>query len=271
MTATDAGGEIDLNYAVGRIDPTNDAFDNSRKPLVAEFIFNGESVFVINNHFNSKIGDDPLFGANQPPFEETLAKRIEQAKIVGAFVDQLLAIDPDANVAVVGDLNDFGYSQTLQQLEDAGLSNLADLLPVNERYDYVFQGNSQELDHILVSGNLGERAQFDILHINAEFWDQTSDHDPLVARLNIESGERVSGAMAPTICSAARATTGSTAAMARTGSTAVTAGTSYMAAAATTCCSAAMRPTNCSASRARIVSTAARATTCCPVPRATTC
>jgi Ca2+-binding RTX toxin-like protein len=78
-------------------------------------------------------------------------------------------------------------------LESGGLANLAELLPENERYDYVFQGNSQELDHILVSGNLGEQAAFDILHINSEFADQTSDHDPLVARLNIAVGLNLAG------------------------------------------------------------------------------
>lgn len=198
---SDDGGEADLSLAVGRIDPTNEAFNRSsildysasRKPLVAEFIFNGESVFVINNHFASKIGDDPLFGANQPPIEETEAQRIAQAKIVADFVAQILAIDPDANLAVVGDLNDFPFSDSVQTIDQAGLTNLSDLLPVNERYDYVFQGNSQQLDNILVSDNLGEDAAFDVLHVNAEFAVQTSDHDPMVARLNIAKGLVVAG------------------------------------------------------------------------------
>lgn len=193
VVVSDNGGEPDLSVSVGRIDPTDVAFDHSRKPLVAEFIFNGESVFVINNHFNSKIGDDPLFGINQPPVEETEAQRLLQAQIVADFVAQILAIDPDANVAVVGDLNDFGFSDSLALLEGAGLANLNGLLPANERYDYVFQGNSQQLDHILVSGNLGEEGAFDILHVNSEFADQTSDHDPMIARLNIAQGLTVSG------------------------------------------------------------------------------
>lgn len=188
VTITDDFGEADLSVSVGRIAATDSAFDHSRKPLVAEFIFNGESVFVINNHFNSKIGDDPLFGGNQPPIEGTETQRKAQAKIVADFVAQILAIDPDANVAVVGDLNDFGFSDSVGKLEDAGLANLSDLLPANERYDYVFQGNSQQLDHILVSANLGEEAAFDILHVNSEFAVQTSDHDPLVSSLNIARG-----------------------------------------------------------------------------------
>ncbi len=57
-------------------------------------------------------------------------------------------------------------------------------LPQDERYSYVFEGNSQVLDHIIVSGNLLENVplEFDPVHANAEFWDQISDHDPSVAR-----------------------------------------------------------------------------------------
>ena len=58
-----------------------------------------------------------------------------------------------------------------------------DSLPEAERTDDVFEGNSQTLDHVLVMGGLRQGAEFDIVHINAEFADQTSDHDPLLASL----------------------------------------------------------------------------------------
>lgn len=62
------------------------------------------------------------------------------------------------------------------------LTDLYDGLPETERYSYVFEGNAQTLDHLLYSGALRTGAEFDILHINSEFADQTSDHDPLLAR-----------------------------------------------------------------------------------------
>jgi hypothetical protein len=66
------------------------------------------------------------------------------------------------------------------------LQNLIETLPENERYTYNFQGNAQVLDHILASNNLAENlAGFDVVHINSEFADQDSDHDPSVARFNI--------------------------------------------------------------------------------------
>lgn len=43
-----------------------DAFANSRKPIYAEFDFNGESLHLINVHYTSKGGGTPLFGAVQP-------------------------------------------------------------------------------------------------------------------------------------------------------------------------------------------------------------
>jgi predicted extracellular nuclease len=47
----------------------------------------------------------------------------------------------------------------------------------------VFEGNSQVLDHILINAPLASAFyQYDIVHINSEFADQTSDHDPQVVR-----------------------------------------------------------------------------------------
>ncbi|NEQ27854.1 MAG: hypothetical protein F6K28_54450, partial [Microcoleus sp. SIO2G3] len=64
------------------------------------------------------------------------------------------------------------------------LFNLYDKLPLNEQYSYIFDGNSQVLDHILVSNSLNGIAEFDVVHINSEFADQISDHDPLVSRFS---------------------------------------------------------------------------------------
>jgi len=175
------------------LDPTNPAFADSRKPLIGEFRANGVDFTVVNNHFSSKGGDTPLFGNIQPPVLNSEAARIQQAQIVNDYVDSRLAADPDARVLVVGDLNDFAFSAPLQALRGTGpdqaLFDLSDLLPVNERYDYVFEGNSQDLDHILVSRSLYEEArpEFDIVRRNAEFADQPSDHDPMLARLDFRA------------------------------------------------------------------------------------
>jgi uncharacterized protein len=175
-----------LTFSPGRVDPTNPAFNASRKPLAAEFLWRGTTVFAIANHFNSKGGDDPLFGRFQPPNRVTEAQRHQQAQIVNNFVDSILALDANAKVLVLGDLNDFEFSQTLAILEGGVLDNLVLSLRRPERYTYVFEGNSQVLDHILASAKLYRTlTAYDIVHVNAEFADQASDHDPQVARFDL--------------------------------------------------------------------------------------
>ncbi|GAA2819822.1 endonuclease/exonuclease/phosphatase family protein [Saccharopolyspora taberi] len=177
------GDRAALSASPGRIDPANPAWESSRKPLVGEFTFQGKQVFVVANHFNSKGGDQPLHGRFQPPRRTSEEQRTAQAEAVRGFVDELRGIDAEARVVVAGDLNDFGFSPTLRTLTaDGALVDAADSLPPNERYSYVYDGNSQALDHILTSPAAGT-ADYDVVHVNAEFADQASDHDPQVVRL----------------------------------------------------------------------------------------
>jgi predicted extracellular nuclease len=191
-----SGASTQLQYSPGRIDPTNTAFNASRKPLAAEFSFNGHHLFVVANHFNSKGGDEPLFGHGQPPDRISEVQRHQQAAIVHDFVADILAADPDANVAVVGDLNDFEFSDTISILKGSTpiLHDLIETLPANERYTYVFEGNSQTLDHILVSGPIFSSRPFtmDSVHANAEFANQASDHEPQVVRILLNDPPTVS-------------------------------------------------------------------------------
>lgn len=174
-----------LSASPGRIQPTDSAFSTSRKPLAAEFLFNGHKVFAIANHFNSKGGDQPLFGRFQPPQLSSEVQRRAQATIVGQFVQALRQRDAAAKIVVLGDLNDFQFSNPLTILKEAGMVDLVEQLPEDERYTYVYDGNSQALDHIMVSDSLAQTAlpEYDVVHVNSEFADQTSDHDPEVATL----------------------------------------------------------------------------------------
>jgi len=186
ISASNVGGQVQLNFGVGRIDPTNTAFNSSRKPLVAQFTVDGQQIIVVTNHFNSKGGDQPLFGPSQAPVLNSAVQRLGQAQAVAAFVQSVLAINPNANVIVAGDLNDFQFASTLQPLYDAGLINLTNTLAPGERYTYNFEGNLQALDHMFVSSNLVNKGSlvYDIVHANAEFSDQLSDHDPTLLTFN---------------------------------------------------------------------------------------
>jgi predicted extracellular nuclease len=190
VTATLGIEGIELSLNPGRIDPDNPAFDDSRKPLAIEFIFRGHRFFAIACHFNSKTGDSALFGRYQPPFQDSEIIRNQQAAVVNAFVQHILSLDPQANVIVLGDFNDFPFSSPLATLEGTVLTNLLEAMPANERYTYVFDGNSQALDQILVSSNLLQQAfkGVDIVHLNAEFAAtyRPSDHDPVLARFSFD-------------------------------------------------------------------------------------
>src|ERR687887_1439324 len=185
-TVVNGASGPELSFSPGRIDPLNSAFNTSRKPLAGEFLFNGHHLFVIANHFNSKGGDQPLEGHFQPPTRSSEVQRHQQAQIVHDFVAAILADDPGAKVVVDGDLNDFEWSDTVSILKSGVLHDLIDTLAQNERYSYVFEGNSQTLDHILTSDALfGRPFVFDPVHVNAEFADQASDHDPSAVKITL--------------------------------------------------------------------------------------
>ncbi|QDI90421.1 hypothetical protein EPH95_03850 [Salicibibacter halophilus] len=187
-TAVDAD-EDGLTLNPGRVDPNNEAFEDSRKPLAAEFEFNDEEIVLINNHFNAKSPDDPLFGENQPPELVSEPQRLEQAEAVNDFVEDIKSTNDDANVMVMGDLNDFEFSPVLDIFTEAHLTNMVTELPEEERYTYNFEGNSQVLDHILVSDHLAENTEADIVNMNADFTEEdgrVSDHDPMLAQISFE-------------------------------------------------------------------------------------
>lgn len=182
-------GRAILSLNPGRIQPGSSAFRDSRKPIVGQFTFRNQDFYVIVNHFNSKGGDDPLYGDIQPPSLITEQQRTQQATVVNLFVAEILAVDPHASILVMGDLNDFYWSATLQQLSGTQLTNLTNRLEVNERFSYCFEGNAQALDHLLVSSALESRlTHVQVVHLNTSSLpeDQVSDHDPMIAFFDID-------------------------------------------------------------------------------------
>ncbi len=163
------------------------AFSNSRKPVVAEFLFNGHQLVLINNHFAAKSGSEPLFGRHQPPEERRAGQRRAQAQAILRFA---AGLDQDRRdrLIVLGDLNDHWFSAPLDILtsdHDVPLYNLVTDLPVDARFTYIFQGNAQAIDHLLVSRALQPLSELEILHVNSLHPRQASDHDPLVARVHL--------------------------------------------------------------------------------------
>ncbi|HEU5417133.1 MAG TPA: endonuclease/exonuclease/phosphatase family protein [Streptosporangiaceae bacterium] len=176
-----------LTLSPGRIDPTNPVWTASRKPLVGEFSFRGKDVFVIANHFDSKLGDQNADGRFQFPAQSSAVQRAGQALVEHDFINQILAIDKKADVVVVGDLNDYQFSPALSVLrtgtaDGSGTPTLTDLittLPASQQYTYDFDGISEVLDHILVTRHISTYT-YQVVHVNSEYASQVSDHDPQV-------------------------------------------------------------------------------------------
>ncbi|EXJ62332.1 hypothetical protein A1O7_02766 [Cladophialophora yegresii CBS 114405] len=186
-----------LKYNPGLIDPSNPAWEDSRKPIAAQWetvAGDKATLFTVNVHFTSKGGSSTIEGDPRPPVNGGVDQRIAQATVVGDFVARILAEDQAAAVVVAGDFNEFAFVAPLETFVNvSGLVNLDDAAGVaaQERYTYLFEMNSQELDHMFVSpkiaGSPGGRP--DLKHVHANTWvsyaEQLSDHDPSVARLDI--------------------------------------------------------------------------------------
>ncbi|KAG9250453.1 Endonuclease/exonuclease/phosphatase [Emericellopsis atlantica] len=182
-----------LKYNPGLIDPTNAAWSDSRKPLAAQWKAvkgNGRPFFTVNVHFGSKGGSSTLHGDPRPPINNGVEKRNEQATITAEFIADILAENPAAAVIIAGDFNEFVQVKPIQTFQEISgmldLEDVVDMEPV-ERYTYLFDANSQALDHMFISPSVGRKAQYEHLHLNTwqNYDDQVSDHDPSVAKLNV--------------------------------------------------------------------------------------
>jgi len=179
-------------------------FPDSREPLVGEFEIKERPFIFIGNHWNSKGGDGALYGATQPPVRSSEEQRKLQATYLREYLDQFVfAADPKAAVVVAGDLNDFPFPEPgegvdpltiLKGSRSTRLTNLIERVPDRERYTFIFEGNSQVLDHLLVSEALLEAVEgIDIAAFNANYGTlyeedistaaSASDHNPPVVWL----------------------------------------------------------------------------------------
>ena len=187
---------------------------HDRPPLVLEarVIQTGTPVTVILNHLRSLIdvNSQELFGASGL----TLGARVrEKRRLQAEDLADLIASRIGENLVVLGDMNAFEVNDGLvdvigtlkgspappdQVTEpsvdrwDYELFDLAESLPAEERYSYVFDGSAQVLDHLLVNRAMRDRlARFTYSRSNSDFPEsfesdfssatRISDHDAAVA------------------------------------------------------------------------------------------
>lgn len=220
-SATEVLPDLSLTFNPGLIDPQNPAWVDSRKPLVAQWetLDGTASFFTVNVHFTSKGGSSSIHGDARPPVNGGVAVRSAQANITAVsstllsfiplspvfvsqllvlthapgprcrlqnFIASILGLDRSAAVIAAGDFNEFAFVAPLEAFEE--ISDLRDAdavagLKPEERYTYLFDMNSQQLDHAYVSSGI---SAVDIDHVHINTWAVgASDHDPTVLKVGV--------------------------------------------------------------------------------------
>ena len=167
-------------------------------------------IVVVVNHLRSLNGLTDV-----PDGARVRAKRQAQGEYVANLLSELRGANPGVPVVSVGDYNAFevndGHVDVLGIARgvpapathvvafgddfltpDFALAAVAGGTPAGETYSYVFDGNAQTLDHILLSPEaVASLTAFDHARINADFpevyrgdvtrIERTSDHDPAIA------------------------------------------------------------------------------------------
>lgn len=191
----------------------------TRLSLLGQFTFNGNTVFVTGNHWPSKGGSGAQYQFNQDhpenPANGSWAKRKEIAEDVNAVANHVLDTNPDANIVIGGDLNEFQFFDPLRvltgEIDADGVARppdarhfvnltLSEIADPAERFSFMFDGNAQQLDHMFVDPELAGRADYDIVHVNTGYNSNrvnapaVSDHDPVLGRFDFrERGEVLAG------------------------------------------------------------------------------
>lgn len=180
---------VELDEAsVMRVGVDEPAFDGGRKPLSAAFKFKptGQVLHTVNNHWASKHRSTPTYrNPNLPEKIGGVEERAAQQVVVEDHVRALLSTNARARVLSVGDFNAPEYEDPIRRAGSGLLHNLGDLVDDADRWSYVFQGLAEPIDHQFASESLKGKCEFEYVHVNAGFADQSSDHDPCISRIDM--------------------------------------------------------------------------------------
>lgn len=140
-------------------------------------------------------------------------KRRAQAEFLAAYIQSRQAANPEERIISVGDYNAFpfndGYVDVMHtiagtptpedqvvlpsaDLVEPNLTNTVDLLPAAQRYSFIFDGNAQAIDHVLVNDQARRRfSRMAYARLDADFPEsfrndvtrpeRLSDHDAAIA------------------------------------------------------------------------------------------
>jgi predicted extracellular nuclease len=200
-------------------DTGEDNFLNDRPPLMIRAAIEDTKTgkpfefTAVVNHMKSFLGfTDPKQLAN------VRMKKKLQAEYLARWVEDRQKANPEERIILLGDFNAFQFNDGVMDMigtikgkpsakdtvliasEDLvarDLIDLVDAIAVGQRYSYVFDGNAQVLDHIIINEPLRRHISgFGFVRINADFpesmrnddtrAERFSDHDPAVAYFSLD-------------------------------------------------------------------------------------
>jgi len=132
----------------------SDSNFESRDILYVEGLLGKDTLHVIVNHWPSRRGGQ----------EESEPKRIAAAQILRSTVDLILTKNPNANIIIMGDMNDEPQNKSLSETLNAKnnnpptsnteLFNLMYSYDLNNQGSYSYKGEWDMIDNIIISKNL---------------------------------------------------------------------------------------------------------------------
>ncbi|WP_198648518.1 ExeM/NucH family extracellular endonuclease, partial [Cyanothece sp. BG0011] len=188
----------------------------SRVPLAVTFeeIATGETFTLAVNHFKSK-GSSGLSDSSDPNFDQGDGqgfwnfRRTEASQALDAWLKTDPTGSGDSDYLIAGDLNAYAQEDPITFLENQGYTDLVEEFVGDEAYSFLFDGQYGTLDYALANETLQTQVtgatewrinadEPDALDYNLDFgrdpdlFDgsipyRTSDHDPIVVSLDLES------------------------------------------------------------------------------------
>jgi uncharacterized protein len=196
-----------------------DNFLNDRPPLLLRVSIDDAKTgkpfefTVVANHLKSFLGfTDPK------QMDNVRLKKKLQAEFLARWVEERQKANPAERIILLGDFNAFQFNDGVMDmigtikgkpspkdsvliasddLVTRDLIDLVDAIAAGQRYSYVFDGNAQVLDHVIINEPLRRHINgFGYVRVNADFPesmrnDETrperySDHDPAVAYFSLD-------------------------------------------------------------------------------------
>jgi len=165
----------DLSYDIGK----------TRLPFQRGIL---DATVAVNEDYQLRLVGLHLKSKREVPEADQAEMRRNEAHLARQHIDGIFASDPDANLIVYGDLNDYPYEPPVKAVRGRYRSPgyLSDLKPADRfgfrwTHHWSYQDIYARIDYALVSDGISKEIDRDRCHIfHPTDWDKASDHRPLV-------------------------------------------------------------------------------------------